>query len=179
MSTIRKKLGLILLVMILALVAALPVSASNEQALEPGALTPPPPPEDFVTRYIPINNGNSGITLNGAFNPNHIYLSYGFVDAVVYEDGYVSYGGTTVATQAVEEIGIQLVLQRWTGEFWMDVDNLGVKRAYNIGIMSDDGGYSAKKGYYHRVRAYHYVDHQGVYESGHTIGTSFLVPLIN
>lgn len=178
MSTIRKKLGLTLLVMILALVAALPVSASNEQALEPGALTPPPPPEDFVTRYIPIDNG-SGISLNGAFNPNHIYLSYGYVDAVVYEDGYVSYGGTTVATQNVQEIGVQVVLQRWTGDFWMDVDNLGTKRGYNIDIKSDSGGYTTKKGYYHRVRAYHYVDHLGVYESGHTIGSSFLVPLID
>lgn len=165
-STKAGKTMLALLSLFLCLTLfAIPTTAASKKTYENGALTPPPPIEDSYTRYTPVTSGGAGISVNSAWDSSHIYLSSGDVGIAV-KDGVVIGDGGTDATQYVDEIGVQLTFQRWTGSSWTDIYTTVKHKEYDTPEAYYKESRSVTKGYYYRIKSYHWVSHEGTYESG-------------
>jgi len=148
----------------LALVLLLLVPASFVQAdsVQVQAKTTPPPTE---------------FTLLTVFDPDYLYLENGH--AYIFNDGdeKVKIAGESSGTIRVDEIGVQVTLQRWTGIAWIDV-------FFGSSITDSDAAYvyssysnvSVESGYYYRAKAYHWIVEGAVSESGYRYSNTFLVP---
>jgi len=134
--------------------------ADSSEDIAPGALTTPPPVE---------LNINSSINLLA----NTYLLNY---SASISKVGstQVSISGFTGAGQTVDQIGINYIIQRWTGSEWVDIgssSDSGTNRSSLSGVKN----FSVTAGYYYRGKTTHWVSKSGTYESGNFSTDSILV----
>ncbi|WP_036717193.1 hypothetical protein [Paenibacillus sp. JCM 10914] len=125
--------------------------ADTAQQWEPGALTPPPPVEHNL-------NVEQSLVANK-------YL-YTFISKISRASNtQANIQGTTNATQTVDSIGINYILQRWTGSAWVDAGS-----AYDLGnnrsTLVGNKNFSIQAGYYYRGKTTHWVNESGTYEEG-------------
>lgn len=133
--------------------------ADSATDIAPGALTPPPPVE--------LNVNSMNLMANN-------YLTSYYSSISKSSSSQVSVYGSTSAGQAVDAIGIQFVLQRWTGTAWVDAgassDN-GTNKASHSATKT----FSVTQGYYYRAKTTHWINENGTYEDGVYYTNSLLV----
>jgi hypothetical protein len=162
------KVLLVLLSCFLIMSLSAPIQAAAPKKHENGALTSPPPAEDMTARYVPNYStpDDGGMSTQSVWNPNHIYLSRGETNMGVSYDNDLVYMGNTYALQFVQQVGIQLTLQRWTGDYWVDVDRAPQSILYNTAQAGWSHELWVAPGYYYRCVGTHWIDHNGIHEDG-------------
>ena len=126
------------------------------------AQTPPPP--EIVTPFT-------------QFDPNYVYLENGSAYISYSGNGKGSISGETIATRRVDKIGVQLVLQRWTGKEWIDVytgENAELSDVSRSNKTIDN--LSVSSGYYYRVKSTHWITYGSTKEDGVRYSSSLLIP---
>lgn len=132
------------------------------QGPEPGALTLPPP-----VSVQPFT----------IFDPEYSYLEKGGGYISELSGPRINIWGESFGTVYVDEIGVQLTLQRWTGSAWVneysgssttDTDSAYVYQAHIIS--------SVQKGYYYRTMSKHWIKKGTTYEGGTRYSSSILIP---
>ncbi|MDH6672336.1 hypothetical protein M2277_002998 [Paenibacillus sp. LBL] len=123
--------------------------ADSATDIAPGALTTPPPVE---------------MNLNSSFNllANKYLINYYSTISKV-NSTQVSLNGFTGAGQAVDTIGINFVLQRWTGSAWIDTGS-AYENGSNKTSLSGIKNFSVQTGYYYRGKTIHWINENGTYE---------------
>jgi hypothetical protein len=150
----------LLIVFALMLLAAAPLQAFAAKDPGKGAKTEPPPEE---------------MHLESTFDPNFVYLENGYGSITSQSNAAVSISGETHATQYVDSLGVQMIIQRYNGSDWVDVytgqeyTNGDSKRVY----ASDTR--TVTSGYYYRLKTKHWSTESGVTESGYRLSASVLV----
>lgn len=158
-----KKVTILAFSMILFLLVALPNHGQAASSIEPGALTDPP--SDLIQPFT-------------LFDPNFKYLERGGAYISELSNGRINIWGDSAATIYVNEVGVGLTLQRWTGTAWVDIISgtpaVGSNSAYayQSHILT-----SVAKGYYYRTKSSHWITHGTVYEAGTRYSGSILLPL--
>ncbi|MGG3281512.1 hypothetical protein [Paenibacillus solani] len=134
--------------------------ADSSEDIAPGALTPPPPVE---------LNLNSSINLLA----NKYLLNYSSSISKA-SSTQVNISGFTSAGQTVDTIGINYVIQRWTGSEWQDIgssSDSGTNRSSLSGVKN----FNVTAGYYYRGKTIHWINKSGTYEDGTYFTNSLLV----
>lgn len=138
-------------------------AAQALQEPEPGALTLPPP-----VLFQPFT----------FFDPDFDYLEKGGSYISELTGPKINIWGETFGTVHIDEIGVQLTLQRWTGSAWVDeysgssTTDADSAYVYQSHIIS-----SIQKGYYYRTKSQHWIEQGTTYESGIRYSSSILIPL--
>ena len=110
--------------------------------------------------YIPRARGR-------VFNQGYIQLS----DL----DGKAGIHGETLASVDADEVGLYLYLEQYNGnsfstyDYWKTVE-------YNASMNIKGYTISVPQGYYYRLRGFHYVDADGIYENGSTMTDGLKIP---
>ncbi|QOT12837.1 hypothetical protein JNUCC32_12780 [Paenibacillus sp. JNUCC32] len=134
--------------------------ADSAADIAPGALTTPPPVE---------MNLNSSISLLA----NKYLINY--YSTISKASGtQVSINGFTGAGQAVDSIGINYVLQRWTGSAWVDAGS-AYENGTNKLSLNGTKNFNVQAGYYYRGKTIHWINENGTYEEGTYYTNSILV----
>ncbi|MFU1793018.1 hypothetical protein ACM1RC_04045 [Paenibacillus azoreducens] len=121
--------------------------SASSAVKEPGALTSPPPQE--------FNSlGISG---------NYKYLAAGNAYISAIGNGKLSVNADTTATTTVDTIQAHVVLQRYTGTSWVDVNSTTFSRN-STDFVVGDAVFTGVKGFYYRVACTHSVSKNGYYE---------------
>lgn len=130
--------------------------------IAPGALTTPPPVE---------------MNLNSSLNmlANKYLLNY-FSSIGKVSGTQVGVNGTTNASQTVDSLGINYVIQRWTGSAWVD-SGAAYDNGTNRSSLSGSKTFNVQAGYYYRAKTIHWVNKSGTYEEGTYHTNSILVEL--
>lgn len=86
----------------------------------------------------------------------------------VNDNNTVTIDARTVAKQSVNTIGVTIYLQRWNVQqgSWSDVAYLGNYTATNNSFVLQILSAYVASGYHYRLRTVHYVNHNGVHDSG-------------
>lgn len=134
--------------------------ADSATDIAPGALTTPPPVE---------------MNLNSSFNllANKYLINYYSTISKVGST-QVSINGFTGAGQTVDTIGINFVLQRWTGSAWIDAGG-AYENGTNKVSLSGTKSFNVSAGYYYRGKTVHWINANGTYEEGTYYTNSILV----
>lgn len=119
-----------------------------------------PPPQQFV--------------ILGVFDPDHEYLIDGESRISIVDDQRLLLIGSTEAYSNVEEIGVDITLQRWTGSEWKDEVTKSFSE-YDRRFIDAGFEYNVDAGYYYRVKTTHWVIESGSYEEGSKISGYILV----
>lgn len=167
------KVLLVFLSCFIILVFAVPAAhaAENETVYPGGMLTAPPPAKDFIPRYESVTSPlGTGTVPMGSINPGDVYLDSGIVNIAKNPNGTIALSGSTSAYVKVQEIGLRLTLQRWTGTYWTSVYTSSDFTAANAASVNGSANASASAGYYYRVMGTHWINHLGVNEQGITYG---------
>ncbi|MDO3676683.1 hypothetical protein [Paenibacillus ehimensis] len=140
---------------VLAIALAIPGQAM-------AAHTPPPP--EVVTTMTP-------------FDPNYKYLENGSAYISYIGKGKASVWGETIATRRVDHVGVQLVLQRWTGSEWID-EYTGEKAEMSNSSRSNNtiDNLPVSSGYYYRVKSAHWITYGSTKEDGIRYSSTLLIP---
>lgn len=174
---LKKTLQKFLLVMLscfTVLAISIPAQAAAAGTGYPdGMLTAPPPAMDLFGRYEPSGRLSGLILPQGSLNPGDIYLERGTASIGLADSGDIYMFGRTTAYKFVEEIGVQLTLQRWTGSYWTSVYVSSAATTNNVNMITTSDVTSGLKGYYYRVVATNWIKHKGVHEEGKTYGDSW------
>ena len=102
-----------------------------------------------------------------------VYLE-GFIQ-LSDQDGKAGVYGETLARVDADEVGLYLYLEKYNGsgydnyKYWRTVE-------YNESINIKSYTVSVSKGYYYRLRGFHYVDANGIYENGSTVTEGLKIP---
>ncbi|MFB6365721.1 hypothetical protein ACFCP7_16925 [Paenibacillus elgii] len=143
---------------VLAIALAIPGQAM-------AAKTPPPP--EVATSY----------PLFTRFDPNHKYLENGNAYISYSGEGKASVWGESIATRRVNTVGLQLVLQRWTGSDWIDVHTGEKTEMSNSSRMNATiDNLSVSSGYYYRVKSFHWITYGSTNEEGSRYSSVLLIP---
>lgn len=134
--------------------------ADSATDIAPGALTTPPPVE---------MNLNSSINI---LANKYLVNYYSTISKV--SSTQVSINGFTGAGQAVDTIGINYVLQRWTGSAWVDTGS-AYENGTNKLSLSGTKYFNVQAGYYYRGKTIHWTNENGTYEEGTYYTNSVLV----
>lgn len=147
------------LVLVLFCILLLPAhSFAKESATQPK--TPPPPDVSPFT----------------GFDPDFEYLEKGQGYLTDQGDNKANIWGETFATKRVDEIGVQLTLQRWTGSAWIDVYyGASVEDTNAAYVYSSISNVPVLSGYYYRTVSYHWIKEGSVTESGYRYSASLLM----
>lgn len=111
------------------------------------------------------------------FDPNFDYLENGSSYVSYNGKGKASIWGETIATRRVDKVGVQLILQRWTGKEWIDVfkgEKAELSDSSRINKTIDN--LSVTSGYYYRVKAIHWISYGSTKEEGTRYSSSLLIP---
>lgn len=90
-------------------------------------------------------------------------------------DGKAGVYGETLARVDADEVGLYLYLEKYNGSgydsyrYWKTVE-------YNESINIKSYTVSVPQGYYYRLRGFHYVDANGIYENGSTVTEGLKIP---
>lgn len=133
-------------------------------AAQSNAYTSPPPDEGNPT------------TLFSIFGPEYEYLFDGGASITNIGDGKVSISGFSAATKRVDSIGVQLVLQQWTGSTWIDVYKSPSTASESSANTYRNHEVNVSKGYYYRAKSYHWIRHEEIQEEGTLYTGSILIP---
>ncbi|MBU5445651.1 hypothetical protein [Paenibacillus sp. MSJ-34] len=109
------------------------------------------------------------------FDPDFKYLDDGAGYISYNGDKKVNIWGQTLGTRKVDTIGVQLTLQRWTGNDWLDV-NTGPNSTYSdasYAYYTDD--IPVIEGCYYRVKSKHWIKYGNVKEEGFRYSNSILI----
>lgn len=136
--------------------------ADSAPDIAPGALTTPPPVE---------MNLNSSLNILANKYLMNYFSSIGKVSST-----QVGINGTTSASQAVDSLGINYVIQRWTGSAWVDA-GAAYDNGTNKTSLSGSKTFNVQPGYYYRAKTVHWVNESGTYEEGTYYTSSVLVEL--
>lgn len=140
----------------------LPLQAKAE-LMEQGALTNSPP-----TLFQPFT----------LFDPDFVYLEKGGGYISEMSDGKVNFWGETYGTVRVNEIGIQLTLQRWTGSEWVSILAASATTDENSAHVYESViASNVAKGYYYRTKSQHWIVKGNTYEGGTRYSPSILISL--
>lgn len=162
MSNVRfpkRRISAIAVSALLSLTLAGGAYADSATDIAPGALTPPPPVE---------------MSLNSANLAAYQYLTNYYSSISKSGSSQVSISGYTGAGQTVNSLGIQFVLQRWTGSEWIDISGTS-DSGTNKSSHSATKTFNVTQGYYYRGKTTHWVNKSGTYEEGTYYTNSILV----
>jgi hypothetical protein len=149
--------------LMLLIIALIPALGFAHDAAAAQAKTSPPP--------------SSFLAPNTIFHPDFDFLEKGQGYLSYQGDNKVNIWGETYGTVRVNEIGIQVTLQRWTGSTWTDVYiGASVKERNAAYAYTSVRDISVLSGYYYRVKAYHWIRKDNTTESGYRYSSSYLIP---
>jgi len=142
-----------------AIVLTLLSLAFTSAAMAGPAKTPPPPKEDFNAQSVTLKS--------------QLYFRSGY--SYIIDDGsWISISGVTNATQSVDEISVELYLQKWNGSSWVTIQGPYYYVDYNKLSVDGDKGLQVARGYYYRTYAKHLVREGLVNEPGESWSQSVL-----
>ena len=90
-------------------------------------------------------------------------------------DGVAGVYGETLAAVDADEVGLNLYLEKYNGssfntyDYWKTIE-------YNENTNIKSYRVSVPQGYYYRLRGFHYVDADGIYENGSTMTDGLKIP---
>ncbi|PAK53846.1 hypothetical protein [Paenibacillus sp. 7541] len=114
---------------------------------------------------------------NTVFDPKFDYLEKGQGYLTNQGKQRVNIWGESYGTVRVDEIGVQLTLQRWTGSAWIDVYLGPNSKEQNAAyVYSSISNISVLSGYYYRTKSYHWIKKGSTVESGYRYSPSHLIP---
>ncbi|SDF66364.1 hypothetical protein SAMN04488542_114123 [Fontibacillus panacisegetis] len=147
----------------LSLMLLLPVQAfAQDPSADAPAKTPSPP--EVVSQFT-------------VFDPDFDYLEKGQGYLTDQGKQKVNIWGESYGTVRVDEIGVQLTLQRWTGSDWIDVYyGASVKESNAAYAYSSISNISVLSGYYYRTKSYHWIKKGSTLESGYRYSSAYLIP---
>lgn len=157
MGKTKKMFSLLIVVMILIFIVPL---HSVAFAAESGAKTAPPPAE---------------MGTMGAFDPNHQYLEDGYSIFSDLGNGDIKISGITKAKSYVDEIGVKIGLQKWTGTDWNQIYTSPSYTDTNARLFEAYAYLNVETGYYYRIVSSHWAKEGNVYEQGNVPGNYVLV----
>lgn len=91
------------------------------------------------------------------------------------QDGKAGVYGETLARVDADEVGLYLYLEKYNGSsydsyrYWKTIE-------YNDSMNIKSYTVSVPQGYYYRLRGFHYVDANGIYENGSTVTEGLKIP---
>ncbi|MDF2924970.1 MAG: hypothetical protein K0R57_3884 [Paenibacillaceae bacterium] len=160
--------------LLLAVLVPVQTAAADGITYPGGMLTAPPPPQDMTGRYVSTTIRSDGVVSPlGMLNPGDIYLNTGSVTIGTAGNGDIAMNGSTFAYSVVQQVGVRLTLQRWSGSYWSSVYVSSDKTSSNSVSVTLSTSSTALKGYYYRVVGTHWINHNGVNEQGTSYGDSW------
>lgn len=90
-------------------------------------------------------------------------------------DGKAGVYGETLGRVDAEEVGLNLYLEKYNGSSF-DSYRYWKTTEYNTSMNIKGYTVSVPQGYYYRLRGYHYVDANGIYENGSTVTEGLKIP---
>ncbi len=93
------------------------------------------------------------------------YLAHGFIKITNNGNGIVGIGGSTDCFVTCDTIKLNLYLERSKGDTGFYSYKSFEYTAYNTNILTKGLNYVVEKGYYYRLRGYHYASKNGVGEN--------------
>lgn len=159
----KRMIGYVSVLLGLALLILPPVQASAQDSTTSIEANTPPPREDVAP--------------NTVFDPKFDYLEKGQGYLTDQGKQRVNIWGESYGTVRVDEIGVQLTLQRWTGSAWIDVYlGANIRESNAAYVYSSIGNISVLSGYYYRTKSYHWIKKGSTTESGYRYSPSYLIP---
>lgn len=123
-------------------------------------------PQDYLwEEFAPAGTGTVEDTVTprargDIMNRGYIKLSNVNGKAAIY--------GETLGIAQPDEIGLELYLEQYSGTTFNSYDDWSYVR-YNSSTVEASLTVSVPKGYYYRLRGYHYVKDGGMFEAGSTM----------
>lgn len=93
------------------------------------------------------------------------YLGQGFIKIVNNGNGIVGIGGSTSCFVTCDTVKLNLYLERSKGDTGFYSYKSFEYTAYNTSSLTKSMNYVVEKGYYYRLRGYHYASKNGVGEN--------------
>lgn len=93
------------------------------------------------------------------------YLMQGFIKITNNGNGIVGIGGTTDCYVTCDTVKLNLYLERSKGDTGFSSYKSFEYTTYNTNLFGKSFNYVVEKGYYYRLRGYHYASKNGVGES--------------
>ena len=93
------------------------------------------------------------------------YLAEGFIKIVNNGNGIVGIGGSTSCFVTCDTVKLNLYLERSKGDTGFYSYKSFEYTAYNTNLLGKSLNYVVEKGYYYRLRGYHYASKNGVGEN--------------
>ena len=90
-------------------------------------------------------------------------------------DGVAGVYGETLAAVDADEVGLNLYLEKYNGSSFSTYDYWKTTE-YNENTNIKSYRVSVPQGYYYRLRGFHYVDADGIYENGSTMTDGLKIP---
>ncbi|WP_169833785.1 hypothetical protein [Saccharibacillus sacchari] len=136
---------------------ALPERSLNESVMEPGALTPPPPPTLYYEGFASSLMASQ-------------YLVSAYSNLSTSGNSSLQISAETRSSASASQSGVTAGLERWTGSDWTE---FGSTRTKSSGIAYNNLNYalSVTKGYYYRIKSDHWAS-SGINKESRTIYSS-------
>ncbi|GAB6989984.1 hypothetical protein [Paenibacillus pini] len=124
---------------------------------EPGALTSKPPEPISLFAFSNMKYLVGGSTTINDLGNNKVEMF-----------------GDNVANTTVNSLGLDFVIQRWTGSAWIDSGSTSVNKQ-NVSYQSSSVIYNVAPGYYYRNQCTHWASKGGYYEQTIAYSSSALI----
>lgn len=160
MKKSRKIAGFLLGTLALAQLAAVPVSAAAAET------------EGQWEEFAPEGTTQVEDTYRPIMRTDIMYSGYIKLEN---DSGKAGVYGETLAIRDADEVGLDLYLDRYTGNgymsytYWKTVE-------YNTSMNIKSYTVSVLPGYYYRLHGYHYVDDATAFDNGETITQGIKIP---
>lgn len=117
--------------------------------------------------------GNSIVDISlSANSTSSLFFSYYCSITNTGEDLYLE--GSTAANRIADRLSLILILQKWDGYQWVDVQSWQFTK-YNAPSLTDGVRTSYQHGNYYRTRAVHFVAHGSEYETRYSTSSYIYV----
>ncbi|CAM3983815.1 hypothetical protein [Saccharibacillus endophyticus] len=135
----------------------LPEKSLNESLMEPGALTPPPPPTLYYEGFT-----SSLITSQ--------YLVSAYSNLSISGSSSLQISAETKSSASASQGGVTVGLERWTGSDWVE---FGKTRTKSSALAYNSLNYASNvtKGYYYRIKSDHWAS-SGINKESRTLYSS-------
>lgn len=133
----------------------------------------PVPPTEGTPSKTPKKGLSSSTNTNNLQTQSTMYLKSWESSISSLSGNIVRVGGFTESYSSVDTIAVQLFLQYWDGEKWVDEVNVGEFKNSNTTYVDGSDRFTVSSGFYYRVRGVHYIINDGLTERVNSY-TSFI-----
>ncbi|MDQ0340512.1 hypothetical protein J2S00_003327 [Caldalkalibacillus uzonensis] len=122
------------------------------------------PPEPTEGSQSPYQDWGSSNTSGDVAIQSTQYLKAWESSISRISGNYIRVSGFSEAYSKVDTIGVELFLQYWNGQQWIDIAKVGDYKRNNTTYVSGTELFTVSSGYYYRARGVHYIYKDGLRE---------------